>query len=68
MQHTTEYRKTLKIDNKWVKPNTKILKEYSDETLNIFWKSPYRKIYEFLKWNNWKIHFFFLFRLYFWFL
>ena len=41
---------------------SKILKEYSYETLNIFWKSPYRKIYEFLKWNNWKIHFFFFFQ------
>ena len=44
-------------------------KEYSDKALCIFWKSPYRKNQELLKWNNSKIDFFsFSDPPYFWFL
>ena len=46
----------------WAKLDQKIkivsFKERSDESLVIFWKSPYKKNYEFLKWNNWKSIFF----------
>ena len=39
--------------------NFPVLKECSDETLNIFWKYAYRKNEEFLKWKRWKTFLFY---------